>query len=237
MVPIVLVVMLRPLCALLAPIALLVRPRLYPVQLASTAKEAASTSSNAKMVPIVHLVAHTQLRAQEAASALEIHRMWTLRAAAFLAEEEHTQRLLTTSSALTACQATCAWGGRTHKHQRVGRCTEAIGAQRVTTVLQHPMQRLLVLKAHTRRMLVLLAPLLASDARSAGTVTWRHKLVARSAVPQPARLLQEEQLLAPVSVLTGGSSSRAAAVFVKQDTSPRTEETQQLTQPVIASSS
>jgi len=75
MVPIAPVVMLRPLCAPLAPTALLARPRLYPVQPASTAKEAASTSSNAKMVPIAHLAAHTQLRAQEAALALEIHRM------------------------------------------------------------------------------------------------------------------------------------------------------------------
>jgi len=99
------------------------------------------------------------------------------------------------------------------------------------------MQRLLVLKARTRRMLVLLAPLLASDARSAGTVTWRGRLVARSVVPQPARLLQGGQPLAPASVLTGGSSSRAAAVFVKQDTSPRTEELMELTQPVIVSSS
>ena len=69
--------MLQPRSALLVPIALRALPHPLLALLASIAKAAASTSSNAKMVPIVHLGAPIRSDVLEVPLALETLVMWT----------------------------------------------------------------------------------------------------------------------------------------------------------------
>lgn len=230
----VLVVMLQLQSVQLVPIAQ--RALLHPllVLLASIAKVAASTSSNVKMVLTVRLGALIRSDVLEVPLALATLVMWTWQVDVSPVEEEHTRLRNTTLSASIADQATCAWARPIPRHRRVLLSTRAIAAQRGTTALLARTRKRLVLREPTQRAWVLLMLPLASNARSAGTMIYQAKQAAESVDLPRIRLQQEQPRRASALVLTGDSSSRLAAAFVKPATSRRMGQTLELTRPVIA---